>query len=75
MRKLFRSRKDKKITGLCGGLAQWLGFDATIVRLIVAVLAFCSFGTIVALYLIASLIIPEEPVYGFDFEDTYYTKY
>lgn len=75
MRKLYRSKKDKKISGLCGGLAQWLGMDATVVRLVVAIATFFSFGTIVALYLIASLIIQEEPTYGFDFEDTYYSKF
>ncbi|WP_223068021.1 PspC domain-containing protein [Paenibacillus caui] len=75
MNKLFRSRRDKKISGLCGGLAQWLGFDATILRLIAVIAAFCSFGMIVALYLIASLVVPEEPTGYYDFEDSYYSKY
>ncbi|WP_094095081.1 PspC domain-containing protein [Paenibacillus physcomitrellae] len=75
MSKLYRSRKNKKISGLCGGLAQWLGFDATIIRLAVVIAAFCSFGAVVAIYLIASLIVPDEPISWYDIDDSYSSKY
>ncbi|MNJ51788.1 DNA-binding transcriptional activator PspC [compost metagenome] len=70
MKKLYRSRTDKQITGLCGGIARYFNIDSTVVRLIAVISAICSFGTSVAIYLIASLIVPKEPVggmhYGFD---------
>ncbi|MCU6712500.1 PspC domain-containing protein [Paenibacillus sp. J5C_2022] len=68
MRKLFRSKTDSKITGLCGGIAEYFNIDATIVRLIVAISALFSFGTTVLVYFIATLFIPkaaypEQPPY------------
>ncbi len=34
MRKLYRSRTDRKVAGVCGGIAEWLGWDATLVRVL-----------------------------------------
>ncbi len=65
MKKLYRSQGDKKISGLCGGLATWLGIDATIVRLLTVVVALFSLGTAVVLYIIASIIVPKENYSGF----------
>ena len=62
MNKLYRSRRDKKATGLCGGLAQWLNIDATLLRVIVVVTALFSFGTVLFFYVVASLVIPKEPL-------------
>ncbi|WP_409345979.1 PspC domain-containing protein [Paenibacillus sp. MBLB4367] len=61
MYRLFRSRTDNKITGLCGGLAERFGMDATIVRLLVIIAAFISFGTVAFVYLIASVVVPKAP--------------
>lgn len=60
MKKLYRSEKDSKIFGLCGGLAETFQIDVTILRLVVVVLAFFSGGTVILLYLIASMVIPKE---------------
>lgn len=65
MKKLYRSVTDSKLTGLCGGLARWLNLDTTIVRLVVAAAAVFSFGTVLALYVVASLIVPKESYSGF----------
>ncbi|WP_438494958.1 PspC domain-containing protein [Paenibacillus sp. IHBB 3054] len=65
MTKLFRSERDKKLTGLCGGLARTLNIDATLVRLLVAVTAVFSFGTVALIYIVASLIVPKEPITSF----------
>ncbi|MEK3795345.1 PspC domain-containing protein [Paenibacillus sp. FSL R7-0204] len=65
-KKLTRSLTDKKLTGLCGGLARYLNVDATLVRLLVVVATFFSFGTVIFLYIIGSLIIPQESYGGFD---------
>ncbi|UUZ82025.1 PspC domain-containing protein [Paenibacillus sp. P26] len=61
MRKLFRSRANSVVTGLCGGIAEFLGISTTLVRLLMIIAAFCSFGTTVLLYFIASLFIPKAP--------------
>ncbi len=60
-KKLYRSKLDKKIFGVCGGIAQYFEMDSTIVRLI-AVLAilFCGGGLLA--YIIAALVMPNEPV-------------
>ena len=59
-KKLYRSKTDKKLAGVCGGLAKYFGMDSTVVRLIVAALVI--FGGLGLLgYLIAALIIPVEP--------------
>lgn len=62
-KKLYRSAQDKKIAGVCAGLAEYLNIDSTIVRLLLVV--FCLLGGAgILLYLIAWLIIPEKPDYN-----------
>ena len=57
--RLHKSRRDKKIAGVCGGIAEFLGCDPTLIRVAWAVLAF-GWGTGVFLYFICALIFPEE---------------
>lgn len=59
-KKLYRSRTDKKICGVCGGLAKYLNVDVTVVRLIVVLLVLFAGGGLIA-YIICALIMPEEP--------------
>jgi phage shock protein PspC (stress-responsive transcriptional regulator) len=58
-KKLYRSRSNRVIGGVCGGLAQYIGIDPTVVRLIMALVTFVG-GMSLLVYLIAWLIIPEE---------------
>ena len=58
-KKLVRSQTDRMIGGVCGGLAQYLGVDSTVVRLVFAVLLIFGGGGGV-LYLILWLVMPEE---------------
>ena len=59
-KKLYRSRTDKKICGVCGGLAKYFNIDPTIVRLaLVLCVLFAGFGILA--YIIAALVMPEEP--------------
>ena len=60
-KRLYLSNKDKKLSGFCGGLAQYLDLDSTIVRLIYVLLIFISMGFGIIFYLIASLIVPRNP--------------
>lgn len=61
MRKLYRSRKDAKLAGVLGGLAEHLGVDPTLIRLIFVVMAIASFGLMVVLYILAIFIFSKEP--------------
>ncbi|MEK6853209.1 MAG: PspC domain-containing protein [Nanoarchaeota archaeon] len=61
IKRLYRSRNDKVFGGVCGGIAQYLDVDPVVVRLIWAVFSLVSMGMGVLAYLIAWVIIPEEP--------------
>ena len=60
MKKLFRSNKDKKIFGVCGGLGEFFDIDPTFIRLAFVVAALV-YGSGALLYLILALIAPEKP--------------
>ena len=59
-KKLYLSKKDKKVGGVCGGIAEYFGLDSTLIRLI-----FVLFGLIVGsgllAYIIAWIVMPERP--------------
>ncbi len=57
-KKLYRS-KDKKLAGVCGGLAEYLNIDPTVVRLLWAL--FCFMGAGVLAYIVSAIIIPDFP--------------
>ena len=59
-KKLYKSKTDKKLCGVCGGLAEYLDVDPTIVRLIVVVATFFAGSGILA-YIAAALIMPYKP--------------
>ncbi|HPG37309.1 PspC domain-containing protein [Candidatus Saccharibacteria bacterium] len=59
MKKLYRSRKDKMIAGICGGLGDYFDVDSTLVRVLFLVLVFSGVWPIV--YLLLWLVIPREP--------------
>lgn len=59
-KKLYRSQKNKMISGICGGIGEFFDFDPTIVRLIWALLTLMSFGAGILLYIIGAIIIPYE---------------
>ena len=60
-RRLYRSRDERMVAGVCGGIARYTGMDPTIVRLL-AVLSFLLPGPQVLAYLAAWILIPEDPV-------------
>ena len=60
-KKLYRSVTDRKIAGVCGGIAEYLNVDVTIVRLAAVLLALFASGG-VWLYIICIFVIPEPPV-------------
>ncbi len=61
-KRLYRSRKDIVISGVCGGIAQFFNIDPVLVRVLWAVVAFGSAGNGILIYIIAAIVIPKEPL-------------
>ena len=56
-RELRRSRQDKVLAGVCGGLARYLGMDPVVTRVLMVVLIFAGVGVVA--YIVAWIVIPE----------------
>lgn len=63
MKKLYRSRKDTKIAGVCGGIAEYFNIDSTVIRLLAVLTIFFGGGGLVV-YIIGWIIIPLKPAEG-----------
>lgn len=62
MKRLYLSSTDKKIAGVCGGIAEYMGVDPTVVRLLVILLALITAVIPVCLaYVIAWIVVPQPP--------------
>lgn len=59
--RLYRSRTDRMIFGVAGGMARWLDVDPAVVRLVWALLIIAG-GVGLLLYIVAAIVIPEEPL-------------
>ncbi len=62
VRRLYRSRTDRQMTGVAGGLADYLGVDPTVVRIVWVVAAFVTFPVAPIAYVALAFIMPQEPV-------------
>ncbi len=60
-KKLYKSRGNKVICGVLGGLAKYLNIDATVLRVIYVLLSLFVLGCPIIIYFILALIIPQEP--------------
>lgn len=60
-RQLERSRRDRILGGVCGGVANYLNMDATLVRILTVVLTLFT-GVPIVIYLVALFVMPEEPL-------------
>jgi phage shock protein C len=60
-KKLYRSRSDRMISGVCGGLADYFDVDSTVVRLIFALAILLSFGGGLLAYIVCLVLMPLEP--------------
>ena len=59
-KKLYKSAQDKKLCGVCGGIAKYFSIDATLVRL--GLVAFCLLGgSGILAYIICAIVIPDDP--------------
>lgn len=60
-RKLYKSETDRKIFGVCGGIADYFGIDSTIVRLILVFITLWGILPGILIYIIAAFVMPDEP--------------
>lgn len=58
-KKLTKSTSNRMISGVCGGIGEYFNLDATLVRLIWAILTVGGIGSGLILYIIAAIVIPE----------------
>lgn len=59
-KKLYKSVYDRKVAGVCGGIAEYLNIDSTIVRIVTALLIF-GYGSGLLAYIIAALVMDDNP--------------
>lgn len=60
VRKLRRSRDDRMVAGVCGGIAKMFDIDAAIVRIALVAATLLGFGTGAVLYVVCWLVMPQE---------------
>ncbi|RVW10078.1 PspC domain-containing protein [Prescottella agglutinans] len=59
-RPFVRSRNQRMLSGVCGGVAEYFGIDVNLVRVAAVIGAFVSFGTVALIYLAAWMLMPSE---------------
>jgi phage shock protein C len=59
-KKLYRSRNNRFIAGVCGGLGEFFNIDPTLIRLLFVLGVILSWGMVVVLYLVLMFVVPEE---------------
>lgn len=62
-KRLYKSEIDRKIFGVCGGLADYFGIDPIIIRLIFVFIALWGILPGILIYIIAAFVMPDEPRY------------
>lgn len=63
MKKLYRSNRDKYVTGLIGGVAERWNMDASLLRILFVISVFATSGTSLLFYCIALLFVPKASIY------------
>lgn len=61
VKRLYRSKRDKVLGGVCGGIAEYFEIDPVIVRLVWVLFTLVSMGFGIIAYIVAWIIVPEEP--------------
>lgn len=61
-KKLYKIEEGKMVDGVCGGIAEYFGVDATLIRLVWVLFCFMGFSGLLA-YIICAIIIPRKPMY------------
>lgn len=63
MRKLYRSNRDKYVTGLISGLSESWNIDASLLRILFVISVFATSGASLLVYVLALLFVPKESTY------------
>ena len=58
-KRLYKSREDKMVCGVCGGIAEYFNIDPTLIRLAWIILTCMNCGTGIVAYIIAAIVIPK----------------
>jgi phage shock protein C len=61
-KKIYRSRSNRMIAGVCAGLGEYLNIDPTLVRLLFAIGAVLGVGAPILIYIVLMIVVPEEPL-------------
>lgn len=61
-KQLYRSRENRMFGGVCGGLGEYLNIDPTVVRLLSVFGVIFGFGSLLIVYLVMLVVIPETPL-------------
>jgi phage shock protein PspC (stress-responsive transcriptional regulator) len=64
MKRLYRTKNERMLGGVCGGIGRALDIDPTVIRLVWVLLTLVSLGTGILFYIIAWILIPEEGTGG-----------
>ena len=59
-KKLYKSQKDRKLEGVCGGIGEYLDIDSSIIRIIWLILVLCA-GTGLLAYIICAIVLDDNP--------------
>ena len=59
-KKLYKSLKDRKIAGVCGGIAEYFDIDSNVIRILWVIFA-SAFGTGILPYIVCALILKDNP--------------
>jgi phage shock protein C len=62
VKKLYRSKDEQMLAGVCGGLAEYFGIDPTIVRLLFVAAVLMGMGGAVLVYILMMIIVPIDPL-------------
>ena len=60
-RRLYRSRNDRIVRGVCAGLADYMGLPVPLVRFAFVILTIASFGHALLAYVLLAILVPEAP--------------
>lgn len=60
--KLYKSRTDSYISGVCGGLSKYLGISSTAIRIIFLAALFLGYGSFFLVYIALAIVMPKEPI-------------
>lgn len=61
MKTLYRSKKNRMLGGICGGLGEYADIDPSLIRIFLVILIVFSWGMFLLIYIIAWMIVPEAP--------------